>query len=95
LDDSLQHIGPGANEASCKRSVNGWRASSGLPDLTFDTGQISSVPKQDGKSTVSFGRITAPGHEHDVAITVTYAADQTGEILEADIVLNSLYPVGS
>jgi Matrixin len=94
LDDSLQHIGPGANEA-VMQAFGQWVASDQrLPDLSFDTGKISSVPKQDGKSTVSFGRITAPGHEHDVAITVTYATDQTGEILEADIILNSLYPVG-
>ena len=94
LDDSLQHLGPGANEA-VMQAFGQWVASDQrLPDLSFDTGQISSVPKQDGKSTVSYGRITAPGHEHDVAITVTYATDQTGEIIEADIVLNSLYPVG-
>jgi hypothetical protein len=94
LDDSLSHLGPGANEA-VMQAFGQWVASDQrLPDLSFDTGQISSVPKQDGKSTVSYGRITAPGHEHDVAITVTYATDQTGEIVEADIVLNSLYPMG-
>jgi len=94
LDDSLQHIGPGANEA-VMQAFGQWLASDPrLPDLSFDTGDTSSIPKQDGKSTVSYGRITVAGHEHDVAITVTYAANQSGEILEADIVLNSLYPLG-
>jgi hypothetical protein len=64
-----------------------------LPALTFDTGKTSTTPQQDGKSTVSYGRISVAGHEHDVAITVTYANDQTGEIIEADIILNSLYPM--
>lgn len=94
LDSSLSHIGPGANEA-IMQAFGEWAASDPrLPDLAFDTGQTSSLPVQDGKSTVSYGRITAPGHEHDVAITVTYANDQTGAIIEADMVLNSLYPMG-
>jgi Matrixin len=95
LDDSLQHIGPGASEA-VMQAFGQWVASDQrLPDLSFDTGQTSPSPKQDGKSTVSYARITAPGHEHDVAITVTYANDQTGAIIEADIVLNALYPMGA
>jgi len=94
LDSSLQHIGPAANEA-VMQAFGQWVASDPrLPDVTFDTGQTSSLPIQDGKSTVSYGRITAPGHEHDVAVTITYANDQTGAIIEADMVLNSLYPVG-
>ena len=94
LDSSLSHIGPGASEA-VMQAFGQWVASDQrLPDLTFDTGQTSSLPVQDGKSTVSYGRITAPGHEHDVAVTVTYANDQTGAIIEADMVLNSLYPMG-
>jgi hypothetical protein len=94
LDDSLQKLGPNAGEA-VMQAFGQWVASdTRLPDLSFDTGKTSSVPKQDGKSTVSYGRITAPGHEHDVAITVTYANDQTGEIIEADIILNALYPMG-
>ena len=94
LDGSLQRVGPGASEA-VMQAFGQWVASDKrLPDLTFDTGQTSPTPKQDGKSTVSYARITAPGHEHDVAITTTYANDQTGEIIEADIVLNALYPMG-
>jgi hypothetical protein len=94
LDDSLQKLGPNAGEA-VMQAFGQWVASdTRLPDLSFDTGKTSTVPKHDGKSTVSYGRITAPGHEHDVAITVTYANDQTGEIIEADVILNSLYPMG-
>jgi len=94
LDDSLQKLGPSAGEA-VMQAFGEWVASDKrLPDLSFDTGKTSTVPKQDGKSTVSYGRITAPGHEHDVAITVTYANDQTGEIIEADVILNSLYAMG-
>jgi hypothetical protein len=94
LDESLTKIGPAANEA-VMQAFGQWVASDKrLPDLSFDTGHGSATPAQDGKSTVSYARITAAGHEHDVAITVTYANDASGEILEADIVLNALYPIG-
>lgn len=94
LDKSLDKLGPGAHEA-VMQAFGQWVASdTRLPDLSFDTGQTSSGPKQDGKSTVSYGPITAAGHEHDVAITITYANDSSGEIIEADIILNSLYPMG-
>jgi hypothetical protein len=93
MDGSLQKLGPNAREA-VMQAFGQWVASdTRLPDLTFDTGKTSTTPAQDGKSTVSYGRITAPGHEHDLAITVTYASDKTGEIIEADIILNSLYPM--
>jgi MYXO-CTERM domain-containing protein len=62
-----------------------------LPNLSFDTVKGSAAPRQDGKSVVSYGKITTPGHERDIALTFTYSDDQTGEIVEADIVVNALY----
>jgi len=94
LDDSLSKLGPSSHEAVIQ-AFGQWVASDPrLPDLTFDTGKTSTVPKQDGKSTVSYGPITAPGHEKDLAITISYASDNTGEIIEADVILNSLYSMG-
>lgn len=94
LDGSLDKLGPSGRDA-VMQAFGQWVASdTRLPGLSFDTGKTSAAPMQDGKSTVSFGRITAPGHEHDVAITVTYSNDASGEIVEADIILNSLYPMG-
>jgi hypothetical protein len=94
LDDSLKKLGPNADEA-VMQAFGQWVASDPrLPALSFDTGGTSTEPKRDGKSTVSFGKITTPGHEKDVAITITYSNDKTGEILEADTILNALYPMG-
>jgi hypothetical protein len=93
LDNSLDKLGPGARDG-VMQAFGQWVASdTRLPDLTFDSGATSATPRQDGKSTVSYGRISAPGHEHDVAITVSYSKDESGEIIEADIILNSLYPM--
>jgi hypothetical protein len=33
--------------------------------------------------------ITLPGHEHDLAITLTYSDEVSGAIVEADIIINS------
>jgi Matrixin len=94
LDASLASLGPGGSEA-VMQAFGQWVATDArLPDLSFDTTTGSSTPRQDGKSTVSYGRITTPGHERDLAITITYATESTGEIVEADVILNSLYPFG-
>lgn len=94
LDGSLQKLGPQANDA-VMQAFGQWVGSDPkLPEVRFDTGQTSSLPQRDGKNTVSYAAITTPGHERDVAITVTYANDKTGEIIEADVVLNALYPMG-
>lgn len=94
FDSSLDALGSGARDA-VTRAFGRWIESDGqLPDLVFDTGQTSAVPVHDGKSTVSYGRISAPGHERDLAITVTYTDEASGRIVEADIVLNSAYPMG-
>ena len=94
LDDSLGRIGPHASEAVMQAFGRWVQSDQRLPDLSFDTGKTSAVPTHDGKSTVSYSRITARGHEQDLAITVTYSDDHSGEIIEADIVLNSIYPIG-
>lgn len=93
LDSSLQRLGPEAEDA-VMQAFGSWVVSDPrLPSLAFDRGNTSAQPTQDGKSTVSFAEIKTPGHEKDVAITVTYSNDKTGEILEADMILNARYPM--
>lgn len=94
LDDSLQRVGPQASDAVMQAFGRWAESDQRLPDLVFDTGKTRSTPTQDGMSTISYGLIDIPGHERDLAITVTYAKQDSGEILEADIVLNALYPMG-
>jgi hypothetical protein len=94
LDASLAKLGPQADDAVMQAFGQWVESDPKLPGLRFDSGQTQAEPKQDGKNTVSYAVITAPGHEHDVAITVTYANDQTGEIIEADVVLNAAYKMG-
>jgi hypothetical protein len=93
LDESLQRLGPHAGDAVTQAFGRWVESDQRLPDLSFDSGKTSAIPTHDGKSTISYARITAPGHERDLAITVTYADEHSGEIVEADIVLNSMYPM--
>lgn len=95
LDASLQKLGKGADEAVVQAFGQWVQSDQRLPDLSFDTGKTSEQPKQDGMSTVSYGKIQVPGHERDVAITVTYSNDKSGEILEADVILNAAYPMAT
>jgi len=94
LDPSLKRMGPNADEAVMQAFGEWIGSDTRLPSLSFDSGKTSPTPRQDGLSTVSYAPITVAGHEHDVAITVTYSNSQTGEILEADMVLNASYPMG-
>jgi hypothetical protein len=93
IDDSVAKLG--ASEAVMQAFGRWVESDSRLPDISFDSGKTSAKPMMDGKSTVSYARITTPGHERDLAITMTYSDDSSGEIIEADIVLNSLYPLGT
>ncbi len=92
LDESIAKLG--ATDAVTQAFGHWVESDPRLPDLSFDTGKTSATPKHDGKSTISFARITVPGHERDLAITMTYSEDKSGEIVEADVVLNSMYAVG-
>lgn len=94
LDDSLSKLGPQGSDAVVQAFGQWLGSDRKLPALSFDTVRGHAEPKQDGKNTVSYSAIKVPGHEHDVAITITYANDKTGEIVEADVVLNARYSMG-
>jgi hypothetical protein len=95
LDPSLNRLGSDVPDAVIQAFGSWVGAGKGLPNLTFEIdGNTTALPERDGKSTVSYSRIALAGHERDLAITVTYADEKSGEIIEADIVLNSLHPLG-
>ncbi|HET9956849.1 MAG TPA: matrixin family metalloprotease [Polyangiaceae bacterium] len=93
LDDSIDTLGPTARN-SIKEAFTAWtKAGVQLPNPHFErTSKVSAEPKPDGVNSVTVAPITIAGHEHDLAITLTYSDEDTGEIVEADIVINSLYP---
>lgn len=93
IDASVDQLGPGVRHA-IQGAFGTWlETGASLPRLTFDsaTGLVTQ-PKPDGKNSVVFAPITLPGHERDLAITLTYSDEKTGDILESDIVINRNFP---
>lgn len=94
FDASLDDISPNAKEA-VKAAFGEWVSSDGsLPPLGFDSSKARGKLAQDGKNLILFGPITIKGHEHDVAVTVSYIDATSGEIVEADTIFNSSYAFG-
>lgn len=93
IDSSVDRLGPQARDA-IRGAFGTWlETNARLPGVAFDS--ISGVtvdPKPDGKNTVTFAPITVKGHERDLAITLTYSDEATGDIIESDIVINANYP---
>jgi hypothetical protein len=93
IDESLDALGLDA-QAAVKSAFSTWIDSqTELPRVQFEkTRKAQAQAAPDGKNTVVLAPITVAGHEHDLAITLTYSDEQSGDIVEADIVINSEYP---
>jgi hypothetical protein len=90
LDPSLEDLGPGASDA-IKAAMQTWHsAASGVPTVTFEDGTSRVGAAHDGKNVLSAAPLGVP-----LALTTTYASDQTGAIVEADIVFNTSYAFAS
>lgn len=92
LDASIDQLGSNARDA-VRNAFGTWLESDArLPSLKFDASQgVQAALKPDGKNSVLVAPITVPGHEHDLAITLTYSDEVTGSVIEADIVINANY----
>jgi len=91
LDPSLEDLGHGAAD-EVRRALTTWLTEvAGLPNVVFEIGTVRTSASFDGKNVVLAGPITMPGQQDDLALTTTYASDETGDILEADVVFNTKY----
>ena len=94
LDPSLAELGPAARD-SVLLGFDAWSAEHPhLPRLTFDVSSQRRRPERDGVNQVTYGKIEAPGYRHALAITMAYSLPSTGEIIEADLIINSRYRFG-
>lgn len=92
LDSSIEQLG-GSARSAIKDAFSTWSMAEGMPEISFEHshGAVLSA-KPDGKNTVLVAPITVKGHEHDLAITLTYSDEETGNIVEADVIINAEYP---
>lgn len=95
FDNSIEAAGAQAREA-VQLGFGTWLQSGAkLPQVEFDStkgARFGQVPN--GKSEVMYGAITLPGHEKDLALTVTFSDPKTGEVLESDMIFNDRYTYG-
>ncbi len=93
FDPSLADLGPGAADAV--RAAFGTWLGAGAPAITFADAKERGPLAADGVSRIMAGPITLHGHEHDLAITVSYADEASGKLLEADTIFNTAYTYGA
>lgn len=94
LDPSLASLGPHAVD-DVRAAFGAWLvADPGLPHMVFEVAPSVGVQARDGVSRILATRNVAPGHEKDVAYTVSYADVTSGAIAESDIVFNLAYAFG-
>ncbi len=94
LDPSLASLGPHAMD-EVRTGFGAWLVGDpGLPHIVFDVSSSAGAQAKDGVSRVLATRDVAPGHEKDIAYTVSYADMNTGAIDESDIVFNLRYTFG-
>jgi hypothetical protein len=62
-----------------------------LPHMAFDVSTTPGQAVRDGVNRIVYAPITVEGFEGALAITITYADDETGGIVEADTIFNSAF----
>jgi hypothetical protein len=91
IDPSLAGATPAAKEAIMD-AFGAWAASGAyLPQLSFNAAATPGPAEQDGINRLLLGPITLAGHENDLAITVSYADADTGDVIETDTIFNRAY----
>jgi hypothetical protein len=91
IDPSVEANVPNGTQA-VSSSVNGWSGSAGGPMLSASVGPGGAQPGLDGQNSVVFAPSGFAAAGGALAVTVTSYDDATGEIVDADIVINGDYP---
>jgi hypothetical protein len=95
IDPAVEQALPGATRA-VEQAFGAWQGSGAdLPRFSFTVAASSETASElDGVNRVLYGPIEIPGYRNALAITLTYVDEETGEILEADLLLNSRNALG-
>jgi len=92
VDRSVREVKGG--EAAVIAAVKAWSQREGAPTLAADTFDASLAPGFDGKNTVFYARDGYEPAGIALAVTVLSFDSYSGEVLDADIVLNGRYAFG-
>ena len=93
VDSSVDEV-PGASDALTS-AIKAWSGKNGAPALKVEEPEGSLSPGFDGKNVVFYNAAGfEPASGEALAVTVLTFDSDTGEVLDADIVLNGKYPLG-
>jgi hypothetical protein len=88
IDPSVDLLGA---RSAVEAAFDAWSATdANLPAIRFVAGSGRAAALQaDGHNTVTVAPIDVPGRETALGITVLYTDSESGEILEADVIINA------
>ena len=92
ISPSLAHIAPDAVTAVAS-AMSGWSGTGGAPTLRVALGDGSESPAVDGRNVVYFAPDGYPSARGALAVTLLSYDETTGDILDADIVINGNHPL--
>jgi hypothetical protein len=90
IDPSMMDALPEAIDAVVASAAS-WSATHGGPELSVTVSTTASSPAVDGRNVVHFSPQGLPAGGDALAVTLVSFDDVTGEIVDADIVLNGRY----
>ena len=91
VDPSVDLATPDAAQAVAD-AVAAWSGASGAPILSVSSATDLRLPAVDGHNRVYFSPIGLLGHGDALAITMLSFDPATGDIVDADIIINGLHP---
>src|SRR4051812_19707819 len=93
VDSTMSEIPGGV--AAVSAAVKAWTERAGAPRLAVTIADAALEPGFDGTNAILYAKDGFAPAGNALAITVLSFDDTTGEVLDADIILNGRYAIGS
>jgi hypothetical protein len=90
VDPALEAAIPGASMAVAGAMAS-WSGAEGAPVLSYSVGTAPGVVAVDGVNTVTYAPEGYPAAGDALAVTLVSYSDETGEIIDTDIVINGVH----
>jgi hypothetical protein len=92
IDPSIEAAIPGGAEAVAA-AVAAWSGTDGAPSLSTVISSDGRLPAIDGHNTITYSPIGLLGHGNALAIALVSFDENTGDIVDVDIVVNGQHPL--
>jgi hypothetical protein len=92
IDPSIEANVPGGAQAVAD-AVNAWSGSDGAPSLSTVNATDARTPAVDGHNTITYWPGGLAGHGSALAIALVSFDENTGNIVDVDIIVNGQHPL--